>query len=295
MDLETFLVAVYGLTDDALKNLLHGARLRQRGPAPRISDSEVIAMEAVGEYLGRETDDAIYRYFRRHWLPFFPHRRSVHRTTFLRQAANLWKVKEALWQQLLEGVRHDPALSILDSLPVPVCRFARAHRCRLFPGVASYGKDATIPGTMVGLRAHLRVAWPGVITAFDLAPANTSDLAVAPLLLEHAHGFALGDRGYWSPQLRADLLRYGVSLLAPFQTAKYEQTPWPRWLVLKRRRIETVLAQLVERYSSKRTWARDLWHLASRWLRKILSHTVAVLLCQHHGLGSLSFQQLITN
>jgi hypothetical protein len=51
-----------------------------------------------------------------------------------------------------------------------------------------------------------------------------------------------------------------------------------------------VLAQLVERYSSKRTWARDLWHLSSRWLR-ISSDTMAVLLCQQPGLSSLNFQQ----
>lgn len=71
--------------------------------------------------------------------------------------------------------------------------------------------------------------------------------------------------------------------------------PWPHWLVQKRRRVETVLAQLVERYSSKRTWARDLWHLSSRWLRKVLSHTMAMLLCQQHGLGPLSFQQLVAS
>jgi Transposase DDE domain len=123
---------------------------------------------------------------------------------------------------------------------VPVRRFARARRCRLFPGVASYGKDATIPGTIFGLRAHLKVAWPGVITAFDLAPANASDVAVAPLLLDETRGLALGDRGYWSPQLRGDLLQRSVSLLPPFQTVKYEKTPWPRWLVQTRRRIETV-------------------------------------------------------
>ncbi len=257
MDLETFLVAIYCTSDDALHNVLHGGRLRQRGPAPRLGDSEVIAMEVAGEYLGMETDSAIYRYFRRHWPQLFPRLRTVHRTTFLRQAANLWRVKEAIWQQLVEDVQHDSGLSILDSLPVPVCRFARAHRCRLFPGVASHGKDATIPGTMFGLRAHLEVDWPGVITAFDLAPGNASDPAVAPLLLEETRGFALGDRGYWSPRLRGELLHHGVSLIAPFQTAKHEKMPWPHWLVQKRRRVETVLAQLVERYSSKRTWARD--------------------------------------
>ena len=297
MDLETFLVTVYCLTDDTLHavlpTMLHGARLRQRGPAPRLADSEVVAMEIAGEFLGVETDRGIYRYFRQHWPALFPALTRVHRTTFLRQAANLWAVKRALWQALVPHVRGDEQLSILDSVPVPVSRFSRAKRCRLFPGDAAYGRDPCLPGTFFGLRAHLRVAWPGVIVAVDLAPANAADLAVAPLLLEGVRGWALGDRAYWSERLRLELLRGGVALLAPFQTRKYEKVPRPHWLVAKRRRIETVLAQLVERYRSKRTWARDLWHLCSRWLRKVLSHTTAVLLCQRHGLGSLAFRQLV--
>jgi hypothetical protein len=60
-----------------------------------------------------------------------------------------------------------------------------------------------------------------------------------------------------------------------------------------RRRIETVLAQLAERYHAKRVRARDRWHLTARWLRKVLSHTMAVLLCQQHELPPLSFAALL--
>jgi hypothetical protein len=60
MDLETFLVAVYCLTDDTLHavlpTVLHTTRLRQRGPTPRLADSEVVTMEIAGEFLGLETD-----------------------------------------------------------------------------------------------------------------------------------------------------------------------------------------------------------------------------------------------
>jgi hypothetical protein len=31
---------------------------------------------------------------------------------------------------------------------------------------------------------------------------------------------------------------------------------WPSWLVRKRRRIETVISQITERYRAKRVWAR---------------------------------------
>ena len=50
-----------------------------------------------------------------------------------------------------------------------------------------------------------------------------------------------------------------------------------------------------ERYHAKRVWARDAWHLWSRWQRKLLSHTLAAFLYQRAGLGSLRFADLITS
>jgi hypothetical protein len=139
----------------------------------------------------------------------------VHRTTLARQAANLWLVKVAFWRRVAAATRHDGELALVDSLPVPVCRFARAHRCRSFRGLAAFGHDALAHQTYYGLRLHLCVAWPGVITAATLAPANEADRAVAPQLLAGLEGWALGDGGYWSPALRAELAAQGLDLIAP--------------------------------------------------------------------------------
>lgn len=92
MDLSTFIISVFCLVDDRLK----GKRIRQRGPAPTLSDAEVLTIEIVGEFLGLDTDKAIFRYFRRHYGEWFPAIGWIHRTTFCRQSANLWKVKEDL-------------------------------------------------------------------------------------------------------------------------------------------------------------------------------------------------------
>lgn len=62
-----------------------------------------------------------------------------------------------------------------------------------------------------------------------------------------------------------------------------------------RRRIETVIGQGVGGYHGQRMWARDVWHLYSRWLRKMLSHTVAVLLCQQQGRSPLQFAHLVVD
>ncbi len=217
----------------------------------------------------------------------------MHRTTFVRQAANLWGLTAARWQQLARAVGPHPQLHLIDSAPVPVCRFARAPFCRRLREVAAFGYDAVARQTFYGLRVHLRVAWPGVITRLELAPGNVSDGAMAPEVLAGVDGWALGDRAYWSPALRTDFAAQALALLAPYRTKSQETHRWPWWLVRTRRRLETVLAQLVERFRFTRVWARDRWHLSARVLRKVLSHTTAVVLCLAADLDPLSFDALL--
>jgi hypothetical protein len=86
----------------------------------------------------------------------------------------------------------------------------------------------------------------------------------------------------------------GVWLLAPSRSVTRPGPRLPGRLIQARRRIETVIGQLVERCHAKRVWARDAWHRWSRWQRKLLSHTLAVYLGQQTGLGSLRFADLLT-
>jgi hypothetical protein len=75
-----------------------------------------------------------------------------------------------------------------------------------------------------------------------------------------------------------DVAAQGVCLLAPYRWTSRDPDPArSRFLSPIRDRIETVFGQIVERYHAKRVWARDPWQLASRFLRKALSHTLALL------------------
>jgi hypothetical protein len=294
VDLNTFITAVFCLTDDWLQQQ---ESPRSRGPAPELCDSEVLTIEIVGEFLGIDAEKGLYTYFRRHYGEWFPALKRVHRTTFTRQMANLWVMKRKLWRELLGRIGFDPEVSLIDSFPLPVCRFARAYRCRVLAQESAFGYDEMSKQTFYGLRAHLHVAWPGVIVGVDLAPADVHELHLAEELLQETKGWALGDRNYWSPELVQRLEDEGLRLLAPYKSKKREQRPWPRWLTQKRRRIETVISQLVERFGAKKVWARDRWHLTSRWLRKILSHTMSFYLCQSGGRCSspLRFAELLTD
>ncbi len=291
MDTTTFLITIFCLVDDWLQ----GQTMRQRGPAPTLRDSEVLTIEIMGEFMGIDTDKGLYLHFRRHYSDWFPALRRITRTTFVRQAANLWAIKYRLWQVMLERLNFDPLISLVDSFPMPVCRFARAPRSKLIPGWTAFGHDQVARQTFFGLRAHVRVSWPGVISGISLAPANVHDLEVAKEVLEGTKGWVLADRNYWDPDLMSELQTHGIWLLAPFKKAGLEKQPWPRWLKHMRYRIETVFSQLTDRFHAKKVWARDAWHLLSRWLRKILGHTLAVYLCIHAGLSPLRFADLLTD
>jgi hypothetical protein len=200
-----------------------------------------------------------------------------------------------LWQRLLTKVEYPPDVSLIDSFPVPVCRFARAHRCRSLREVSAYGFDEMAKQTFFGMRLHLRVALPGVITAFEFAPADVHELRVAEDLLADVRGFALGDRNYWSPGLFGACRRHDLQMIVPFRSAKHEKSRFPYWVTNLRRRIETVIGQLTERFHIKRVWARDVWHFCSRLLRKVLAHTLFVLLCQKHDCEPLQMSQLLAD
>lgn len=71
MPVEDFIISVFCLVD-ALYKKGGSSQLRSRGFQPKLSDSEVITMGLIGEFLGFDTDKAIWSYFKQHWLSWFP-------------------------------------------------------------------------------------------------------------------------------------------------------------------------------------------------------------------------------
>lgn len=261
-----------------------------------MSDSEVIAIEIVGSYLGLSQGHELVEFFRQHYCHFFPILLWLDRTTFVRQAANLWAVKERLWLLLRDKlIRQNELVGIIDSMPLPVCCFARAPWCVRFRGVARYGEDHADRQTFYGFRLHLRLDWPGLITHAFLAPANEPDGEIAPIVLEGAQGLSLGDRAYWVPDVQVSLRKTGTVLQAPFRQAHSSQAAAYQSSAMGRVRslVETVFGELTDRAQLKRVWARDLWHLRNRLLRVILMHTLRVWLNQQQGAPCLQLDRLV--
>ncbi len=216
MDLNTFIVSVFYLTDNWMRARLESEEsLRRRGPAPKLSDSELLTMEIVGEFLSIDTDKGIYLYFKRHYPHYFPKIKEIHRTTFTRQAAKLWVIKERFWQHLLahelllaHEEEHEQPLMVIDSFPIAVCKNSRSYRCKVMRELSERGRDTNL-GKFLGMRAHMLVLWPGIIVRADVCGADVHDLHLAERLLEGmGRGLVLADRNYWSPLISEQIYDY---------------------------------------------------------------------------------------
>lgn len=294
MSTEELIIRVFCVIDDELKILLKGHKLRHGGFQPALSDSEVMTMEVVGEFLGHDDDKGLWHYFKLHWNHFFP--KIPNRTTFVRHTANLQIVKQLLQTKVAAELGgYDDKIHLIDGLPMPVCKITRAFSNQTFKGIAAYGYCAAKDEKYYGLHGHIVISSIGVITAATFTPANVDERDVCPELVEKIRGLLLGDKGYIRPILCNELAIEGLYLQTPLRKNMREKRPsrFLKWLASSRRLVETVIGQLAERFHMEKIRARDVWHQASRFWRKILAHTLLVKINISVGNEPLQFERLL--
>lgn len=292
MPLEDFIIWVYILVDDWFRKLPRP--LRQRGYPPALSDSEVVTLEIVAEYLGLDQDKQAWKYFNQHWRDWFPCLPS--RTTYVRQCANLWAVKQQLHADLCREIGAlDDLTHRVDGFPMKLCNFRRAPGCRLFAGEATYGYCASKAMTYYGFQGLLIVSGQGVVTGFTVMAANHDEADGIYECLRGQNGLLEGDKGFIRPTHREELRRLGLNLQTPLRRNMWDERPAEQVneLMRDRRLVETVIGQLTERFNIQRLRARDSWHLSVRVTRKILSHTMTVFMNQILGRPSLQIADLV--
>jgi hypothetical protein len=104
-----------------------------------MSDSEIIAISIVGELLTIDSEKAWFGFCKKNMRDLFP--RFCDRTRFNRTRRNLHAVIEEIRKELskLTSYATEP-YRIVDSIPIPVCKFGRAAFHKTFRGYgATYG------------------------------------------------------------------------------------------------------------------------------------------------------------
>lgn len=275
---EDFCLYTFVIVDDIWQQI--APLFKRPGPQPDCSDSELIAIALISECRGWDVETELRDY----WMPYgemFPH--FPERSRFNRRRRNLMFAINLIRRVILEQLDlSDDRQCVIDSLPVPVVAFHlvpsstgdwRAHD-------AAFGRVSSKKQTIFGYKLHLLITLNGLILDFELAPANATDLTIgAELLAEHTDLTVLGDKGYVSAAVAAELLqRNRVRLLALRRKNQKEQLPKCLVKVINRVRqiIETVNGQLTEQFNVERNHAHSFWGLCARLYTKLAAHTLCI-------------------
>ena len=277
---EDFILLVYTIIDDLYQQFVPVSVSHRRNvDSAKMSDSEIIALCICGELIGMDSENAWYSFVKRNFRHLFPTLCCC--TQFNRTRRALLQVSELLRQKLQHSFPIPASrYFVIDSFPLPVCKFGRARYCCSFRADgANYGKCPSKKETYFGFKVHALIILEGYITAFEITPASVDDREGLRDLAEKRFGLAiLGDKGYTGEVLFDDMRRKGICLMS-LKPSNYKNN-WPtqiRQLIFRfRRRVETVFSQLSEQLNAERVLAKSFRGLCTRLQNKILGHNLCM-------------------
>jgi Transposase DDE domain len=285
LDKATVLTTLFTIVDDTMKgsSMIQDA-LKRPGPAPHLSDSEVITLALYQELIGEPREDHFFRLHQASLQTFFPGLNE--RSRYNRRKRDLCLVILAvrLSLQLVLNAFELEETAVIDSAPVPCVSYKRGKGASDFVGSADYGICSSKALKYFGYKLHSVVSLTGLIMGFLLTPANCYDnQPVVELLDSFSHHLQrlLGDGAYNDAVLESYLQQYRcIQLLSPAKSNQAPKRSQAAQKQLNRLRLigETVNAQLQEQLHLSRHYAKSTWGLMTRLAAKITAHSVGMML-----------------
>src|SRR6266550_6948718 len=172
----TVLSTIYTIVDDAMKgSAVIQEILKRPGPAPSLSDSEVVTIALYQELIGEPREDHFFRLHQEQLRPYFPGLNE--RSRYNRRKRDLWCVILAVrisLQIVLDALLLEET-AVIDSAPVPCLGYKRAKHASDFVGTAEYGVCSSKAMKYFGLKLHSVVSLSGIILGFLLTGASHDD------------------------------------------------------------------------------------------------------------------------
>lgn len=129
LSFEDFILVIFVLIDDLYQVVSpNSVKFRPNFDKALLSDSEVITIAICGEILGIDSEKAWYSFIKKNYRHLFP--KMCDRSQFNRTRRNLMQVMNLIFMKLAE--KFNDNILIVDSFPLEVCKFGRAHFCKAF-------------------------------------------------------------------------------------------------------------------------------------------------------------------
>lgn len=281
-DLKDLFTIIFVLVDDVYNEIIpSNIKNRRNISDSKLSDSEIISISIVGEAITIDSEKAWFFFVKKNFKDLFPN--IGDRTRFNRTKRNLFMVIKEIQKYFsnLPMFLNDD-IRIIDSMPIPVCKFARSYFNKSFKDISSYGYCASKKETYFGLKLHALITTSGFITDFFLTSANVDDRAAVHELIEEKQLIKIiADKGYVDETLKEQLKKEKDILLISLKR-KNSKNPLEKQLCntlsKTRRRVETSFSQLAEQFNINKVLAKSKWGLMLRITLKILAHNILFII-----------------
>lgn len=269
----------YVWVDDMYQHIIANLSepLRSRGPAPKLSDSEVITISLIIETFFQGHEEVGYAFVEQYLQDLFPDVVDLDRFNFRRRQliAMMEQIRRQLRDLKLDATN---PVRIVDSAPITLMTYTRGKRSQSAIGNEYFGVITSKKSKFFGLRLHATVTDDQLIDDWMVAPASVHDVnALDTLLLDTRDIVVLGDKAYNDQELEERLWRKRRIQLLPLrrQNQKQQWTDSIRKIIGKiRHRVETVFSTLTTTFNIQRPRGRSLQGHVARITTCILAHTL---------------------
>ena len=274
-DIKAFALGIRQIVKEIYdKTVPYCVKRRKNIDKRKMSDFDIIALSIIGELLGIDSERCWYGFAKSNLNEVFE--QFCDRTRYNRTNRALIHIIKDMQREIIKHLP-DSGVGIIDSCPIPVCKFGRAHFHKTYKGYgSSYGYCASKKEFYYGYKLHLIIDKSGFPKAFTLTGANVDDRLVSAELNEEAKCRVLiGDKGYIGTTLpKAKMVALERrNAKSPKYTCEERQQ-----IFKKRRRIETTISQLTDTMNIQRVRVKSFWGLCMNISLRIFAFLVAVLI-----------------
>ncbi|RKR83099.1 DDE family transposase [Mucilaginibacter gracilis] len=250
--------------------------IRRPGPVPKFTDLDLVVLSLTAECMGIDSENLLFNQLNSTYKKDFPF--LISRRQYNDRRKSLFWLIEVIRVKLSDKLNEMAEVFCVDSMPLEICKLARAERNTMVKTLEYYSPDkgycASKKDYYFGYKIHATCSVSGVIKLFDLTKASVHDVH---FLNDIRHVFKnsliTGDRGYIGHK---DYLwnESRICLETPYRGNQKGKPRIMHELRRIRKRIETVFSQLVDQFMIQRNYAKSFWGYRVRILSKVSGLTI---------------------
>lgn len=252
----------------------------RRGPVPKFSDLEVVALSLAAESERIDSENWLFESKLKEYKGKIPN--LISRRQFNDRRKSTAGLCEKIRKQIAMAIDGRENFFFVDSKPVEVCRVARGRRCRMgrtgeFLQAPDFGYCASQDMYYFGYKLHAVCGLSGVIHSYDLSKASVDDRKfMKGVKLVYHDCNMYGDKGYIGADIQLDLFETArIRLECPYRVNQKNWKPTLIPFAKARKRIETLFSQLTGQFLIIRNYATMTNGLFARIIGKISALTVS--------------------